>query len=508
MGWYGPMDMNELLSTTEMAWADQLSIKAGTRSLVLMERAGRAVAEVAAGMVARGSRIAVVCGPGNNGGDGFVAARLLAGRGYPVTVFLYGNQEALNGDAASVAAMWDGAVLSHGLFNASEVDLLIDGLFGAGLSRPIEGEAAGLVVAMNQSGKPILSIDVPSGVDGNTGQILGCAVKARKTVTFFRLKPGHILYPGRKLCRTIELADIGIERDVLKIIQPLAHLNTPALWRDILLVPDEEGHKFIRGHLIVLSGGVESTGAARLAAHAAARVGAGLVTVASPSDALLVNAAALTDIMVRGSDGAAGLGRLLEDQRRNAVILGPGNGVGEALRECVALTLAARRALVLDADALTSFSGDADALKVMLGPWHAEKVVATPHDGEFSRLFSAQTDILAIPDRLGRARAAARFLGIVVVLKGPDCVIAAPDGRAAINQNGTPWLATAGSGDVLSGTIGGLLAQGASAFEAAAAGVWLHAEAGRAVGPGLLAHDLPQALRGVIAQLIAPRGAA
>ena len=274
------------------------------------------------------------------------------------------------------------------------------------------------------------------------------------------------------------------------------------MWSGLIDVPDEEGHKFNRGHLIVLSGGPESTGAARLAAHAAARIGAGLVTVASPSEALLVNAVALSDIMVKSSDGVEGLRRLLDDRRRNAVVLGPGNGVGDALRDCVGLALASDRSLVLDADALTSFEGDAKGLQSLVLPAHAKKVVATPHDGEFSRLFKHEAEILIQKDRLGRAQAAAKFLGIVVILKGPDCVIAAPDGRATINQNGTPWLATAGSGDVLAGIIGGLLAQGAEAYEAATAAVWLHADAGRSIGPGLLAHDLPLALRDVVSRLI------
>ena len=497
--------MHELLKTDEIAQADALTIEAGTSGIVLMERAGRAVADAACQMVPDGGRMTVLCGPGNNGGDGFVAARVLVGRGYRVSVVLLGELNTLKGDARLAADMWQGEIVSPERFDPASADCLIDALFGAGLVRPLEGKAADLVAAINGSGRPVLAVDVPSGLDGNTGQIRGSAVKAQKTVTFFRLKPGHLLYPGRRLCGALHLADIGIPASVLETIKPCFAQNTPELWRDVLRAPDEEGHKFNRGPLVVLSGGIESTGAARLAAHAAARVGAGLVTVASPSDALVVNAAALTDIMVRGSDGASGLRRLLEDKRRNAIVLGPGNGVGEALRECVALALASERSLVLDADALTSFASESAGLKAHMTPEHAAKLVITPHDGEFSRLFADQPDILAHTDRLSRSLAAARFLGAVVVLKGPDCVIASPDGRAAINQNGTPWLATAGSGDVLAGTIGGLLAQGALAFEAACAGVWLHAEAGKAVGPGLLAHDLPQALRGVIADLIATR---
>ena len=490
-----------------MARADSLTIQAGTPGVALMERAGRAVADAAATLAPFAGKILIICGPGNNGGDGFVAARVLAGRGYRISLILMGERYRLQGDARLVAEMWDGAIGRAHDFDTSDADLIIDALFGAGLSRDIDGEAAELVALMNNSGKPMLAVDIPSGISGNTGQICGVAVNAQATVTFFRLKPAHILYPGRKLCGRVILADIGISDQVLSEIQPKLRLNSPDLWPDVIREPDEEGHKFSRGHLVVLSGGAESTGAARLAAHAAARIGAGLVTVASPSEALLVNAAALSDIMVRSADGVEGLRRLLEDKRRNTIILGPGNGVGDILRERVRLALASDRSLVLDADALTSFEGHAKELKSLILDAHARKVVATPHDGEFSRLFKHEPDILNIKDRLGRALAAAKYLGIVVVLKGPDCVIASPDGRATINQNGTPWLATAGSGDVLAGIIGGLLAQGAEAYEAASAAVWLHAEAGRLVGPGLLAHDLPLALRSVVSRLISERAA-
>lgn len=490
--------MNELLTTFEMAEADRLAVAGGMTSLALMERAGRTVADVAGSMATTGQAIAVLCGPGNNGGDGFVAARILAGRGYRVSVYLAADRTHVSGDARMALDLWAGEIAMPEDFVADAADLVIDALFGAGLSRPLEGAAAALVAKVNAATTPVLAVDVPSGLDGNTGQVLSHAIRATRTITFFRLKPGHLLYPGRRVCGETTVADIGISPSVLATIRPRFAINSPDIWGKILHQPDEEGHKYQRGHLLVLSGGLESTGAARLAAHAAARTGAGLVTVASPSDALVVNATALTDIMVRGSDGAQGLARLLDDKRRNAVVLGPGSGVGQMLRDCVRLVASAQRALVLDADALTSFAADAVELRAMFTPDHASKVVITPHDGEFSRLFENQADIVAHPDRLGRALAAARFLGVVVVLKGPDCVIASPDGRAVINQNGTPWLATAGSGDVLAGAIGGLLAQGASAFDAAAAGVWLHAEAGKVAGPGLLAHDLPHALRTVM----------
>jgi ADP-dependent NAD(P)H-hydrate dehydratase / NAD(P)H-hydrate epimerase len=498
----GTVFMHELLSTSEMTEADRLAAGAGIAGLVLMERAGRAVAEAAQSLLLSGGKVGICCGGGNNGGDGMVAARVLAGRGYDVSVFLLGDRLALRGDAKAMAERWDGPLHPVKAFDPSSFDLIIDALIGAGLSRDLDSDAAECVRLINQCGKPVVAVDVPSGIDGNTGKIRGVAVSADITVSFFRLKPGHILYPGRKACGKILLADIGIPDSVLEVIKPKLALNSPELWRHLIREPEEEGHKFNRGHVVVLSGGPESTGAARLAAHAAARAGAGLVTVASPSEALIVNAAALTDIMVRSSDGVEGLRRLLDDPRRNTIILGPGNGVGQPLRDCVELGLLSGRSMVIDADALTSFEGKAEALAAKIGPEHAKTVVATPHDGEFSRLFHEQPEISGIADRLGRAQAAARFLGIVIVLKGPDCVIASPDGRARINRNGTPWLATAGSGDVLAGLVGGLLAQGIDAFDAASAAVWLHAEAGRRVGPGLLAHDLPVALRGVLAALL------
>ena len=495
--------MHHLLSTAEMALADRLALAAGTKGIVLMERAGRAVAAQAVAMMDPGATILVVCGPGNNGGDGFVAARMLAGRGFAVTLVLSGARDTLRGDARLAAESWDGPVLEPGAWPEGSFALVIDALFGAGLSRPLGGEEQSIVERINRSGALVLSVDIPSGIDGDTGQMRGVAVRATRTVTFFRAKPGHYLYPGRAHCGALEIADIGIPANVIDAIAPITFLNCPALWPEAVQAPGEMGHKFDRGHVVVVSGGPEGTGAARLAAQAAARSGAGLVTVASPGSALGINAGALTEVMVRESNGADGLAHLLEDKRRNAVVIGPGGGIGSVMRDSVRVASEAGCRLVLDADALTSFEGDALALRALLGQDHATRVVATPHDGEFSRLFSAHPDILVEADRLSRARAAAAWLGCVVLLKGPDTVIAAPDGRAAISTNGTPWLATAGSGDVLAGLVGGLFGQEVPAFEAAAAGVYLHAEAGREAGPGLIARDLPEALRVVLSRMLA-----
>jgi NAD(P)H-hydrate epimerase len=489
--------MDELLTTDQMAQADRLAIEAGTPGITLMERAGRAVADAVARAHPVGARALVACGPGNNGGDGFVAARILAERGFRVELALLGQRDALKGDAALAAQRWNGPVEPLGTLEPWRADVVVDALFGAGLARDIDGDAAVFVGRLNDSARPVVAVDVPSGLDGNTGQVRGVAVRATETVTFFRRKPGHLLLPGRLLCGRTRVADIGIPASVLPTIGVKTWENAPGLWGAALRPPEPGGHKYGRGHAVVVSGGPETTGAARLAARAALRVGAGLVSVASPPAALPINAAALTAVMVKPAEGAAGLARLLSDRRLNAVVIGPGHGGGEGTREAVHAVLAAGPAAVLDADALTAFSGNATELAGHVAAAEGP-VVITPHDGEFARLFSGMSQVTSAASKLERAREAAALLGAVVVLKGADTVIAAPDGRAAINANGTPWLATAGSGDVLSGLAGGLLAQRLPPFEAACAAVWLHGESGSRGGPGLIAEDLPEILPAVL----------
>ena len=309
------------------------------------------------------------------------------------------------------------------------------------------------------------------------------------TVTFFRLKPGHLLLPGRLHCGEVRLADIGIPASVLGPIAPKTFANEPPLWRAEFPWPRPESHKYARGHAVVVSGPVYSTGAARLGARGALRIGAGLVTVASPRDALEVNAAELTAIMVREADDARSLAALLSDQRKNAVLIGPGLGVGERSKDMVLAALRSDAAIVLDADAITSFAEEPGELFAAIAA-HVGAVALTPHDGEFARLLP---DLLALP-KLERARRGAARAGAILVLKGADTVVAAPDGFASINAMTSPFLATAGSGDVLAGMILGLLAQGMPAFPAASAAVWLHGAAAAAFGPGLIAEDLPETL--------------
>jgi hydroxyethylthiazole kinase-like uncharacterized protein yjeF len=498
---FGTGAMIELLTNAEMAEADRLAIAGGIAGIALMENAGRAVADA----VARrplGTRVVVVAGPGNNGGDGFVAARLLAERGYPVRVTLLGDAGKLTGDAAQAARRFGGTIEPASAQALAGAGIVIDALFGAGLDREVTGPARQLIAAMNAGGAPIVAVDLPSGINGSTGAVMGLAVDAAETVTFFRRKPGHVLLPGRLHCGRLQVADIGIPAQVLDRIRPKFALNVPALWRNLFPVPRVDGHKYARGHAVVVSGGLAHTGAARLAARAALRAGAGLVTIASPREALAVNAAASLAVMVRPVDGAAELADYLSDHRLNAVVLGPGGGVGPPMRELVGTALAGPRAVVLDADALTSFEDDAPALCAATAR-RDHPVVLTPHAGEFVRLFKKEPDIIEKSSKIYKSIAAAGRSGAVVLLKGPDTVVAAPDGRAAIAGNAPPWLATAGAGDVLAGFIGGLLAQGMPAFEAAAAAAWMHGEAGTEAGPGLIAEDLAEALPPIYRRLFA-----
>jgi len=468
---------HELLTVAEMARADALTIASGIPGERLMEAAGWAVARQAARRLPRG-RIAVLCGPGNNGGDGFVAARLLARRGWPVRVALLGHRDALRGDAALMAARWTGPVETLSPQCLDGCDGVIDALFGAGLSRPLDGIARATIEEIGRRRLPTLAVDVPSGVDGDSGDIRGVAADCRATVTFFRKKPGHCLLPGRLKCGEIVLADIGIPDWVLDEIAPLtaeAAENPPP-------APKVDGHKYRRGHVLVIAGG-SMTGAARLAALAARRIGAGLATIAAPAEALASLRATEPGTLVTALEPFA---TLLGDPRRNAIVIGPGAGRSAETAERALAVLACGRGAVLDADALTSFRDEPERLFAALSPC----AVLTPHDGEYASLFGPSD-----ASRLARARAAAARSGAVVLLKGPDTVIAHPDGQARIVTGAPPDLATAGSGDVLAGIIGGLLAQGLPPFAAATSGAALHARAGRLAGRGMIAEDMMESLR-------------
>lgn len=496
--------MFELLTNDEMGEADRRAIASGISGRSLMERAGAAVAQAVIARHPPGSNVAVVAGTGNNGGDGFVAARHLRAADFQVEAFLIGPPGNVKGDALEAMRQWDGAVGTMPDLGGASV--IIDALFGAGLDRPVSGEALAAIEAINGSKRPVIAVDLPSGINGTTGALMGGAVKAAQTVTFFRKKPGHVLLPGRIYCGEIQVADIGIPGEVLHAIKPAAFENGPPLWNGYFPIPGLQDHKYSRGHAVVVSGNISYTGAARLAAMAALRAGAGLVTLASPRDALAVNAASNLAVMVRPVNAAAELEVLLADRRHNVVAIGPGAGVGLRTREMALTALNGERAAVLDADALTSFADFSRLLFSALA--RNGRAVLTPHSGEFHKLFDELLENIpsAAASKVLATRAAAGVSGAVVVHKGADTVIAAPDGRAAVNTNAPAWLATAGSGDVLAGLATGLLAQGMPAFEAAAAAVWIHGEAAKAAGPGLISEDLAPRLPEIYRRLFAEAG--
>ena len=477
-----------LLCVAQMSEADRLTVLGGIPGHELMQVAGRAVVREIRRRFSP-CRVSVLCGPGNNGGDGFVVAHELCAAGWSVRVALLGERSALRGDALHHAVRWAGAVQPLSADAVADAELVIDALFGSGLSRPLEDGVARLLATIAARRIPVLAIDVPTGVMGDTGQSVG-AVGAACTVTFTRKKPGHLLQPGRDLCGDLVLSDLGTPAAVIDALGIDTWENSPALWRERMPQLETSGNKFSRGHALV-SGGFPTTGAARMAARAAARAGAGLTTVAVPEIAWPVYAAALTSIMVKPIARAEDFARLLDDTRYSALLIGPGAGISAATRERALAMLATARPVLLDADAISVFAPHPpDLFDAIVGP-----CVLTPHDGEFARLFATDGD------KLTRARAAARSSGAIVVLKGSDTVIVAPDCRAIINANAPPTLATAGSGDVLGGIILGLLAQGMEPFLAAAAGVWLHGAAATDFGPGLLAEDLPDLLPAVLRRL-------
>lgn len=470
----------EILTPTQMYRADALAIESGISSVELMENAGKA----ATAEIARRHRkcsTAVLCGPGNNGGDGLVIARLLKAARWPVKVYLWGDRAAYTGDAAMMAAKWKGD--TEALSEFASAELIVDALFGAGLSRDFPQEIADRV---NAAGAPIFAIDVPSGLDGLTGKSRGASIKANATITFFRKKPAHVLYPGRELCGDIVVADIGIPEKVLvNELQTTVHENVVPTLPKI----DDNAHKYSRGAALVYSGDELRTGASRLAAQAAARIGAGVVSLCGPVDALRIHAAHVTSIMLKPCETVDALQILLGDQRTKCFCIGPASGHSDRTLEMVFCALRNSASLVLDADALTAFAAAPQLLFDAILKSRCPAVIMTPHEGEFTQLFKEISQ--TIENKFEKTVKAAKLSGAIIVLKGPDSVIAHPDGRAVVNTNASPKLSTAGSGDVLAGLVTGLLAQGMETFEATCAAVWLHGEAAkRSPRRTIIAEDL------------------
>ncbi|MDJ0612720.1 MAG: NAD(P)H-hydrate epimerase [Rhizobiaceae bacterium] len=493
--------MYELLSPSQMAIADQLTIKNGIPGIELMENAGQAVVDTLNFHFPKAQKILVVCGIGNNGGDGFVAARLLASLGKDVQVLVLGDVGKICGDAALALTKLNKNSLVDQCSSFAAFDVIIDALFGAGLDREIKSNFLDVINQINECKIPVLSVDLPSGIDGKIGKVMGGAIRADHTVTFFRKKPGHLLCPGRVYCGEVHLKQIGIDKSVLSNSGLEGLENQPGIWQKTYPLPGINGHKYHRGHTLALSGPPTSTGAARLMAQAALRSGAGLVTLASPRSALDINAANLTSVMLQLADSPSEVKNLLADKRFNCVALGPGLPPDSNTVEMVSSVLEMNRITILDAGALTAFSEHPDPLFEAITSSYCN-VFLTPHDREFARLFPQQ---MKLQSKIDRARYAAEVSGATIVLKGPDTVVATPLGQVSVSNHAPPWLATAGSGDVLAGVIAGLASQGMPAFEAASAAVWLHGDAANRLGPAMISSDLDEGLKRSINHLLQPQ---
>ncbi len=474
---------NALLTPKQMAKADRLALKYNISSLELMENAGKVVVEQIVADYSPCS-VLILCGPGNNGGDGFVVARLLRAKGWKVEVALLSDVAHLKGDAKINAQRFNGEIKQFDDKLLKNADLIIDAIFGAGLSRNIEGKFAKAIDAANKSNKPIIAIDIPSGIDGATGEVRAIAIRANKTISFFHAKPGHYLLPGREYCGQLVIKNIGIDERILQEIEVNCFVNNDNLWH----LPKRKlnSHKYDFGHALIVSGDELHGGAARLAAKAALRVGAGLVSLVGERAALLVHATQLSSIMLKEIKNSEDFSELLKDKRFNACIIGPALGISEKNKELILSALNSNAKILLDADGLSNFANNPDELFILIKQRAKDSVILTPHEGEFNRIFPNITG-----DKLSRAKMAAKESGAIIVLKGADTIIASPDDFAAININAPANLATAGSGDVLAGIIGGLLAQKMPSLKAALAGTYIHGELGNIFNSsGLIADDL------------------
>lgn len=495
-----------LLSIAQMRAAEAQAMQAGISGRVMMQRAGEAVARVIEQTMPL-MPVWVLCGSGNNGGDGFIVAETLRAQGWQVMCTCTVSVDALQGDAALAAADYQGEIVPWSQVAIQPNQLVVDALFGTGLSKPLEPAVAEVVKQIRKLRVPVIAVDIPSGLHGDSGQALGVAVWANITVTFAAKKPAHLLQPAKAQCGEIVVADIGIESQVMSVLVDAVgggwQENHPALWLSLVPFPRMDAHKYSRGAVLVVGGDKAHTGAARLSARAAARL-CGAVTIACDNESLPIYAAHVTSIMTEIAEDELAIEAILQGLRRYAVVVGPASGINRRTRGATLAALAAACPTVIDADALSVFSGD-DAPEVLFSAIKRSgaQVVLTPHEGEFHRLFApAGSDISMLQDKISRTVKAAQRAGAVVLLKGNDTVIAAPDGRVIINGNAPATLATAGAGDVLAGVIAGLMAGGMNGFEAAAAGAWIHGRVGKIAGLGLMAEELtellPLALQGLL----------
>jgi NAD(P)H-hydrate epimerase len=487
-----------VVTAAEMRAAETALFARGIPSFEVMSLAGRAVVgAIQSRWPGRFQRAVVLCGPGNNGGDGFIVATELAALGWSVHLAAAFPRDGYQADAACAAALWGGEIaeLRPGLLRdaAAGDTVIVDAVFGIGLGRPLDGVVRAVIEELDGQSCPVVAVDLPSGIDADTGAILGAAPKAALTVTFGWPKPGHLLLPGRDRIGDLAVAEIGCRAADLPAAGRSVRVNGPPVWRHALPIPKASDHKYTRGHAVMI-GGAEMPGATKLAARAARRIGIGMLTVAAAPSVLAIYLADQPGLIVRD---IADLGGLLGDRRVTAILVGSGLPPSAATRAQVEAVAGSSHAAVVDGGGLTAFAGDAAAL----ARFGRGNIVLTPHEGEFARLFP---HLNTMPSKLARVEAAAAESQCTVILKGADTVIATPEGQAAINVDAPAWLATAGSGDILAGLVTGLLGQGMPAFEAAAAAVSLHGMAGTAFGPGLIAEDLSEQLPSLLRRFTEP----
>jgi hydroxyethylthiazole kinase-like uncharacterized protein yjeF len=475
----------DLLTTYQTAALESNAVHAGIPIIDLMKNAGEAVAEEVMQHFKQQPTL-ILCGPGNNGGDGFVVAKRLHDKLWPVIIAVVDADAKMSEAAQANRHLWQGEILALDPSILRNFSLVIDGLFGTGLTRTIESPYKEIINEINRVKLPVVSIDIPSGINSDTGEIMGAALKAILTITFGYYKLGHVLYPGKLHAGEVIIKDIGLGR----YANPTYFINHPKVWIAHFPVPTATDHKYTRGHAVIF-GGEEYTGATQLASQGARRAGAGLVTIACSEKTHAIYALSTPGTLTKIVHNKKDQQQLFADTRKNAFLFGPGLEPNDQTKTLVQQALALQRVYVLDAGALRVFADNPpDLFDLCKG-----NVVLTPHEGEFSTLFHYQGS------KLERALAAAKDSNCIIVLKGPDTIIANPAGQALIQTNAPPWLATAGSGDVLSGIILGYLAQGVAPFYAAAMATWIHARCGEEVGFGLIAedilHQLPSVLKSV-----------
>jgi len=472
---------------------DKRTIKKFIPGYKLMENAGGVIFKIIKKKFKKKKKIKILCGPGNNGGDGFVVAKLLEENGFQdVELFCLVTKNKLKGDAKIAANNFNKNLKSFNDFKISSNDLIIDGIFGSGLKRNISGNLKKIIEKINLKKPYCISIDTPSGINGDTGEIQGTALKSNDTITFTTKKPGHLLSPGSEYCGNVIVGDIGINLEKLSF-KPRIFENHPDNWRSKFPWPNQKSHKYTRGFSLIICG-EKMTGASRLAARAAARIGCGLLCLGVPRKSFNIYSTENPIALIEIVDDKKDLNNLLKDKRINTILIGPGFGISKKKLELILKVVKEKkRLIVLDADALKN-----NFKKILLK--NKTKIVITPHEGEFLQVLKD----LNIKNKKNKFSIVIEFIKktkINLILKGNKTLICSQDGKISINTNTSPFLATGGSGDVLAGMITGLISQGMDIFNACCASVWIHGEIGRMKGPGLIAEDLPEMIPKVLKKL-------